>query len=61
MLDDIRVRARELLADAADRSQYIEAVRAYAVEKHGDTSDNRMHAERTARYFWDARPVVDGG
>ena len=63
MLEDIRTYARLQLAVATSardagaghdmtREQYIAAVLSYAVEKHGDGQDTKMHAERTARYMW---------
>lgn len=62
MIEDIRTYARGLLAveQRQTRDQYINAVRSYAVEKHGDKQDVKMHAERTARYLWAARPTVNG-
>ena len=62
MLEDIRTYARGLLAieQAIKRHEYLAAVVAYATEKHGDGQDVKMHAERTARYLWEARPKVNG-
>jgi hypothetical protein len=58
MIEDIRTYARLQLEIQYDmtRDQYIAAVRAYAVEKHGARDEVRMHAERTARHLWDSRP-----
>ena len=58
MLDDIRTYARLQLeiSPGMTREQFIAAVRSYAVEKHGDKQDNKMFAERTARYLWAQRP-----
>jgi hypothetical protein len=56
MLEDIRTYARlQLATGLMMRHEYLAAVLAYAVEKHGDGQDVKMHADRTARYFWDKR------
>lgn len=57
MIEDIRTYARLQLAAGHDmqRHEYLASVLAYAVEKHGDGQDVKMHAERTARYFWEQR------
>ena len=62
MLEDIRTYARLQLevAHGITREQYIAAVRAYAIEKHGSDQDVTMHAERTARHQWASRPKVSG-
>ena len=58
MLDDIRTYARLQLALAGmTREQYVAAVRAYALEKHGNGDEVKMMAERTARHLWDSRPA----
>lgn len=60
-LEDIRTYARlQLAITGMPREHYIAAVRAYAIEKHGDNANTKMHAERMARYFWATRPKVDG-
>ena len=57
MLDDIRTYARLQLEIAHNmtRAEYVATVRKYAVEKYGDSTDVKMHAERTARHVWDSR------
>lgn len=60
MIEDIRTYARlQLSITDMTREQYIAAVRSYAVEKHSDSQDIKMHAERTARYFWATRPKMN--
>ena len=58
MLDDVRTYARLQLeiAQGMTRAEFVALVRTYAIEKHGDKTDVRMHAERTARHVWDSRP-----
>lgn len=64
LIEDIRIYARSVLPHTVGsvdeppltRDQYVHAVRAYAVEKHGTGDEVRMHAERTARHLWDSRP-----
>lgn len=51
---DVRDVARLLLSlEPPTREGYIAAVVRDALKKHGDKPEVRMHAERTARYFWD--------
>lgn len=61
MIEDIRTYARLQIevAHGMTRDQYIAAVRSYAIEKHGDDQETKMHAERTARYLWASRPKVN--
>lgn len=62
--EDIRIYARSVLPHVAGsvteptltRAQYVNAVRSYAVEKHGAGDEVKMHAERTARHLWDSQP-----
>jgi hypothetical protein len=56
MLEDIRTYARlQLQITGMTRPQYIQAVRAYAIEKHGEGDEVKMMAERTARHLWESR------
>jgi hypothetical protein len=58
MIEDIRTYARlQLEITTMTRDQYIQAVRSYAIDKHGDSQDTKMHAERTARHLWASRKV----
>ena len=57
MLEDIRTYARlQLGISDMTRQQYVAAVRAYAIEQHGDTDEVKMHADRTARHLWASTP-----
>ncbi len=57
MEEDIRTYARLHLAfqHGMTRAQYVEAVRAYAMETHGEGDGVKLMAERTARHVWDSR------
>lgn len=56
MIEDIRAYARlQLGISGMTRAEYVAAVRAYAVQKHGDRQEVTLHAERTARHLWDSR------
>ncbi len=57
MLDDVRTYARLQLgiSQTMTRGEYVQAVRAYAIEHHGENEDVKLHAERTARHLWDSR------
>jgi hypothetical protein len=62
VIEDIRTYARlQLGISGMTREEYIAAVLAYAIEKHGDGQETKMLAERTARYFWAARPGAPKG
>lgn len=59
-LQDVQAYARLQLAfqNGMTRGQYIEAVRAYATEIHGQADDVKLMAERTARYMWARRSLA---